>query len=80
MDKELIFNKEKPQFEVYFISNSNRHISGEPILVSECKDDDSHYVVMKDYNDYEHPASGEKINLYKGEKICISVTVRYNNE
>jgi hypothetical protein len=70
---------EESPFEVYFISNSSRHISSEPIMVTKCKDDDSKYVVMKDYSNYEHPASGEKINLYKGEKIVISQTVRYNN-
>jgi hypothetical protein len=70
---------EESAFEVYFISNSSRHISSEPILVTKSNEDDSHYVVMKDYNNYEHPASGEKINLSKGEKIAISQTVRYNN-
>ena len=68
---------EESAFEVYFVSNSNRHISSEPILVTECQEDVSKYVVMKDYNNYEHPASGEKINLCKGEKISINQTVRY---
>jgi cysteine sulfinate desulfinase/cysteine desulfurase-like protein len=79
MSVNEIHKQSESAFEVYFISNSNRHISSEPILVTECQKDASQYVIMKDYINYEHPASGERINLSKGEKISINQTVRYKN-